>query len=82
MPGGTWVDFRALMIARYGPLPDEDAYMPYRDPKIYNDMYLRRYLSYVADWHPYPHESMGHYCKRFQDAMLPYIPRDLGDLEL
>ncbi|GMN31553.1 hypothetical protein TIFTF001_044589 [Ficus carica] len=26
----------------------------------------------------YPNESMGHYCRRFQDARMPYIPRDLG----
>ncbi|GMN23951.1 hypothetical protein TIFTF001_040514 [Ficus carica] len=82
MPGGSWVDFHALIIARYGPLPDEEANMPYRDPEIYNDMYLGRYLSYVADWRAYPNESMGHYCRRFQDAMLPYIPQDLGSPEL
>ena len=49
IPEGSWVDFRALIITRYGPLSDEEANMPYRDPEIYNDMYLRRYLSYVAD---------------------------------
>ncbi|GMN75011.1 hypothetical protein TIFTF001_053969 [Ficus carica] len=53
MPGRSWADFHALMIARYGPLPDEDADMPYRDPEIYHDM-------------------------RFHDAMLPYVPQDLG----
>ncbi|GMN63109.1 hypothetical protein TIFTF001_032195 [Ficus carica] len=76
MPGGTWADFRALITARYGPLPDEDANMPHRDPEIYNDMYLGRYLTYVVDWRAYSNESIGHYCRRFQDAMLPYIPRD------
>ncbi|GMN72666.1 hypothetical protein TIFTF001_054769 [Ficus carica] len=50
MPEGTWVNFRALITAHYGPLPNEDANMPYRDPEIYNDMYLGRYRSYVADW--------------------------------
>ncbi|GMN25972.1 hypothetical protein TIFTF001_043949 [Ficus carica] len=34
MPGGTWADFCALITARYGPLPDEDANMPYRDLEI------------------------------------------------
>ncbi|GMN54027.1 hypothetical protein TIFTF001_023159 [Ficus carica] len=82
MTGDSWAEFRALIIARYGPLPNEDAYLPYGDPEIYNDMYLGRYLGYVADWRAYPNESMGHYCRRFQDAMLPYIPRDLGDPEL
>ncbi|GMN62584.1 hypothetical protein TIFTF001_031675 [Ficus carica] len=78
MPGGTWVNFRAVITARYRPLPDEDANMPYRDPEIYNDMYLGRFLSYVVDWRAYPNESMGHYCQRFRDAMLPHIPHDLG----
>ena len=50
------------MIARYRPLPDEDADRPYRDPEIYRDIYLERYLNYVVDWHAYPHKSMGHYC--------------------
>ena len=82
MPGESWADFRALIIARYGLLPDENADIPYRDPEIYNDMYLGRYLDYAADWRVYPNESMGHYCRRFQDAMLPYIPRDIGNPEL
>ncbi|GMN63731.1 hypothetical protein TIFTF001_032794 [Ficus carica] len=56
--------------------------MPYRDPDIYNDMNMRRYLDYVVDWRVYPNESMGHYCRRFQDAMLPHIPRNLGNPEL
>ncbi|GMN22333.1 hypothetical protein TIFTF001_043495 [Ficus carica] len=63
-------------------LPDEDADILYRDPEIYNDMYLGRYLGYATDWRAYPNKSMGHYCRRFQDAMLPYIPRDLDDPEL
>ncbi|GMN29209.1 hypothetical protein TIFTF001_044328 [Ficus carica] len=46
MPSRSWADFHALMIARYGPLPDEDVNMPYRDHEIYRDMYLGRYLSY------------------------------------
>ncbi|GMN60408.1 hypothetical protein TIFTF001_029512 [Ficus carica] len=74
-------DFRALIIARYGTLPDEEANMPYHDPNIYNDMYMRQYLNYVAEWYTYPNESMGHYCRRFQDTMLPYIPRELDDPE-
>ncbi|GMN20428.1 hypothetical protein TIFTF001_043087 [Ficus carica] len=40
-------------------------------------MYMRRYVSYVAAWRAYPNESMGHYCQRFRDAMLPYIPLDM-----
>ncbi|GMN25503.1 hypothetical protein TIFTF001_051444 [Ficus carica] len=79
MPGGTWADFRILITARYGPPPDEDANMPTRDPEIYNDMYLSRFLSYVADWSAYPNESMGHYCRRFQEAMLPHIPPAIRD---
>ncbi|GMN26284.1 hypothetical protein TIFTF001_040830 [Ficus carica] len=78
MPGGTWVDFCALITVRYGLPPDEDANMPYRDPEIYNDMYLERFISYVADWRTYPNESMGHYYQRFRDAMLPHIPHALG----
>ncbi|GMN66967.1 hypothetical protein TIFTF001_036031 [Ficus carica] len=79
---GTWADFHALIIARFRLFPDEDADMFYRDPEIYHNMYLRRYLSYVADWRAYPNKSMGHYCQRFRDAMLPHIPRDLGDPEM
>ncbi|GMN70869.1 hypothetical protein TIFTF001_055890 [Ficus carica] len=81
IPNGTRADFRALIIARYGFFLDEDADMPYRDPEIYRDMYHRRYLHYAADWYAYPNESMGHYCQRFRDAMLPYIPRNSGDPE-
>ncbi|GMN69090.1 hypothetical protein TIFTF001_038141 [Ficus carica] len=78
MPGGTWADFRALITARYGPLPNEDTNMPARDPEIYNDMYLGRFLTYVAEWRAYPNELMGHYCRRFREAMLPHIPQDIG----
>ncbi|GMN36777.1 hypothetical protein TIFTF001_042506 [Ficus carica] len=45
MQGDSWAEFRALIVARYGPLPNEDADLPYRDPEIYNDMYLGRYLA-------------------------------------
>ncbi|GMN58705.1 hypothetical protein TIFTF001_027786 [Ficus carica] len=64
IPEGLWADFRTLIIARYGPLPDKEANMPYRDPDIYNDMYMRRYLNYAAEWQAYPNESMRHYCRR------------------
>ncbi|GMN32459.1 hypothetical protein TIFTF001_041734 [Ficus carica] len=53
-------NFRAQIIARYGPLSDKDADKPYRDPKIYPDMYHRR----------------------FQDAMLPHVPRVSANPEL
>ncbi|GMN70035.1 hypothetical protein TIFTF001_039078 [Ficus carica] len=79
--GGPWADFRARIIARYGPPPDEGANAPYRDPDIYGDMHRRRYLDFVAEWHAYPNESMGHYCCRFREAMLPYIPQELVDPE-
>ena len=42
MQGGSWAEFRALLTVRYGPLPNEDANVPGRDPDIYNDMYLER----------------------------------------
>ncbi|GMN60341.1 hypothetical protein TIFTF001_029433 [Ficus carica] len=32
IPGGLWEDFHTLIIARYRPLPDRDAAMPYQDP--------------------------------------------------
>ncbi|GMN64532.1 hypothetical protein TIFTF001_033598 [Ficus carica] len=80
MPDRTWAHFRTLVIARYGPVPDEGADGPYRDPKIYRAMHLERYFSYVADWHAYPQESMDHYCRRFQEAMLPHIPQDIVSL--
>ncbi|GMN63823.1 hypothetical protein TIFTF001_032883 [Ficus carica] len=47
--GLAWADFRAFILARFGPLPYEGANRPYRNPKIYNDMYRRRYLSYVVE---------------------------------
>ncbi|GMN65395.1 hypothetical protein TIFTF001_034471 [Ficus carica] len=82
MPDRTWVHFRTLVIARFGPVPDEGADEPYRDPEIYRAMHLERYFSYVADWHAYPQETMSHYCRRFQEAMLPHVPQDLASPEL
>ncbi|GMN68990.1 hypothetical protein TIFTF001_038039 [Ficus carica] len=77
LPERTWAHFRTLVIARYGPVPEEGVDEPYRDPEIYRDMYHERYYVFVADWHAYPQESMGHYCRRFQEAMLPHIPQDI-----
>ncbi|GMN25856.1 hypothetical protein TIFTF001_043937 [Ficus carica] len=82
LPNPTWADFRAPMIERYRPAPEEGAAKPYRDPEIYRDMRHARYLSFSATWHAYPQESMGHYCQRFQEAMLPYIPQDIDSSEL
>ncbi|GMN23031.1 hypothetical protein TIFTF001_043620 [Ficus carica] len=79
--GGSWENFCNVITARFGPSLEEDARIHYRDPKIYCDMNLVRYLNYVYDWHAYPGESMGHYCRRFQEAMLPHIP-DLGNPEM
>ncbi|GMN28706.1 hypothetical protein TIFTF001_049468 [Ficus carica] len=79
--GGSWENFRNVITARFGPPLEEDAGIHYRDPEIYRDMNLVRYLNYVYDWHAYPGESMGHYCRRFQEAMLPHIP-DLGNPEM
>ncbi|GMN75392.1 hypothetical protein TIFTF001_056517 [Ficus carica] len=56
MPDRSWAHFRTLIIARFGPVPDEGADTTYRDPKIYRDMYLKRYYCYVTDWHAYPQE--------------------------
>ncbi|GMN37900.1 hypothetical protein TIFTF001_042714 [Ficus carica] len=77
LPDRTWAYFRALVITRYGPIPEEGAGEPYRDPEIYRYMQHRRYQSFVADWRVYPQESMGHYCRRFQEAMLLHIPQDI-----
>ncbi|GMN55704.1 hypothetical protein TIFTF001_024826 [Ficus carica] len=82
MPSRAWAHFRTLVIARFGPVPDKGAGMPYRDHEIYRDMHHTRYLSYVADWHAYPQESMGHYCRRFHEAMLPHIPQDIDSPEM
>ncbi|GMN30877.1 hypothetical protein TIFTF001_042694 [Ficus carica] len=49
LPDRTWAHFRALVIARYGPILEEGADAPYRDPEIYRDMYHERYYGYVAD---------------------------------
>ena len=62
MPNRTWAHFRTTVLARYGPMPDEGAGEPYRDPEIYRDLQRTRYLSYVEDWHAYPQESISHYC--------------------
>ncbi|GMN72812.1 hypothetical protein TIFTF001_052076 [Ficus carica] len=78
---GSWENFRNVIIARFGPPLEEDTGIHYRDPEIYRDMNLVRYLNYVYDWHAYPGESMGHICRRFREAMLPHIP-DLGDPEM
>ena len=84
MPSRTWAHFRAAVLARYGPFlvggPSSDR--QYRDPEIYRDMHHARYQHFVADWHAYPQESMGHYCRRFQEAMLPHVPQDLPHPEL
>nr|GMN22524.1 hypothetical protein TIFTF001_043531 [Ficus carica] len=82
MPSRTWAHFRTIVIARFGPVPDKGAGMPYRDHEIYRDMHHTRYLSYVADWHAYPQESMDHYCRRFHEAMLPHIPQDIDSPEM
>ncbi|GMN48252.1 hypothetical protein TIFTF001_017431 [Ficus carica] len=54
--------FEAMITPRYGPLPGEGPSMYYHDPEIYQDMYMRRYVSYVAAWRVYLNEPMGHYC--------------------
>ena len=50
MPSRTWAYFRTIVIARFGPLPEEGADMPYCDLEIYRDMYHARYLSYAVVW--------------------------------
>ncbi|GMN20507.1 hypothetical protein TIFTF001_047120 [Ficus carica] len=77
LPERTWAHFRAIMITRYGPVPEEGVDEPYHDPEIYRDMQHERYYIFVADWHAYPQETMDHYCRRFQEAMLPHIPQDI-----
>ena len=80
MPSRTWAHFRTVVLARYRPIPAEGPGddEQYRDPEIYRDMQYTRYQSFVTDWHAYPQESMGHYCRRFQEAMLPHIPQDIS----
>ncbi|GMN68501.1 hypothetical protein TIFTF001_037557 [Ficus carica] len=77
LPDRTWPHFHTCMINRYGPVPEEGIEEPYRDLEIYRDMQHERYHVLVADWHAYPHEPMDHYCRRFQEAMLPHIPMDI-----
>nr|GMN24259.1 hypothetical protein TIFTF001_051357 [Ficus carica] len=80
MPSRTWAHFRAIVLARYGPIPmggpGDDG--QYQDPEIYRDMHYRRYQSFVTDWHAYPQESTGHYCCRFQEE--PSIERTVGNM--
>ncbi|GMN51973.1 hypothetical protein TIFTF001_021110 [Ficus carica] len=68
--GLAWADLRAFIWAIIA-----------KDSGIYNDRYRRRYLNYVAKWYAYPNKYMGHYCQRFREAMLPYIPRELDNPE-
>ena len=77
LPSRTWAHFRSLMVGRFGPILDYGPGAPQRDPDIYRDMYDRRYHSYTLEWHAYPHETMAHYCMRFQEAMLPYVSQDM-----
>ncbi|GMN71109.1 hypothetical protein TIFTF001_052618, partial [Ficus carica] len=70
------------MIEHFGLMPGEGADAPYRDPEIYRDMHHTQYLSFLATWHAYPQESMGHYCRRFQEEMLPYIPQNIDSPEM
>ena len=77
LPDRTWPHFRVCMINRYGPIPDEGMDEHYRDPEIYQDMLHERYYIMAADWRAYPHEPMDHYCRRYQEAMLPHIPLDI-----
>ncbi|GMN21443.1 hypothetical protein TIFTF001_047278 [Ficus carica] len=77
LPSRTWAHFRSLMIGRFGPILDYGTGAPQRDPDIYRDMYDTRYHSYTLEWHAYPHETMAHYCMRFQEAMLPYVSQDM-----
>ena len=77
LPSRTWVHFRSLMVGRFGPILDYGPGAPQRDPDIYRDMYDTRYHSYTLEWHAYPLETMAHYCMRFQEAMLPYIPQEM-----
>ena len=81
LPSRTWADFRELMIMHFAQVADQEGDVPYRDPEIYNDMMRTRYFTLAALWRAYPHESMGHYCRRFLDAMLPHIPQDLEGQE-
>ncbi|GMN25919.1 hypothetical protein TIFTF001_046002 [Ficus carica] len=37
---------------------------------------------YVAEWHAYPQETTGHYCRRFQEAMWPHILQDINSPQL
>ncbi|GMN26983.1 hypothetical protein TIFTF001_044062 [Ficus carica] len=77
LPSRTWGHFRSLLIGRFGPILDYGPGAPQRDPDIYRDMYDTRYHSYTLEWHAYPHETMAHYCMRFQEAMLPYVSQDM-----
>ena len=77
MPSRTWTHFRALVTTRFGPILEYGPGALQRDPDIYRDMYDTRYHNYTLEWHAYPHETMAHYCTRFQEAMLPHVPQDI-----
>jgi hypothetical protein len=77
LPARTWAHFRVCMTNRYGPVLDAGAEEHYRDPEIYRDMQHERYDIMADYWRAYLHEPMDHYCRRFQEAMLPHIPMDI-----
>ncbi|GMN73196.1 hypothetical protein TIFTF001_055322 [Ficus carica] len=45
----TWAHFRTLVIACFGPVPDEGADESHQDLEIYRAMHLDRYFNFVAD---------------------------------
>nr|GMN30009.1 hypothetical protein TIFTF001_046396 [Ficus carica] len=82
VPSRTWAQFRAVMLARYGPLPPRDEGAPARDPDIYRDMRHTQYQMLSQAWHAYPGEMMSHYWWRFEEMMHPHIPQDLPEPQL
>ncbi|GMN74931.1 hypothetical protein TIFTF001_053274 [Ficus carica] len=49
LPSRTWVHFRTLVTARFGPILDYGPGASQRDPDIYRDMYDTRYHSYTLE---------------------------------
>ena len=60
VPSHSWVQFRSVVLERYGPLPHRGISTPVRDEDIYRDMRHTRYHLLAQEWHAYPGETMSH----------------------
>ncbi|GMN30047.1 hypothetical protein TIFTF001_044408 [Ficus carica] len=85
MPDRTWAHFRTLVIAHFGPVPDEGADEPYRDPEIYRAMNLERFQEAMLPHIPQDIVSPGMQALLILRNGLPpqirqYVPAPMPDM--